>query len=1014
MMLSHIIAIILALILFLIPQLKFPNLDKQQKKLLLLVTVGMVWTISEFIPNYFYFKHDTLLTLHKLSFSLSVTMFGSLLFLVYDLLEFKWNKFINYMVTVYYATIILLTAFTNFFITNINLGTDGLYNNTPGIGYYPTLILIFVTTVFLNIVYIKELIKKELDQRMQNIVKILLYSTSIPPLLGMTYNLLLPVLGYEVQSIAHMSYAITALGFIYVIYKYNAFNIIHTDIPIWTKIYFIINSLSFIIIFSSFFTYYQVASSNIESSVLNNLHIIANSEKEEIDTYLGKLIKSVEFAPTNKWINEGIEESDSSNQFFNILYSRLHTNWDIYDLLVIDREGNVFWSGKEENDLHTNIYNSKYSNSYLTSAVDSSLKNGLYKLSDYSHYTPSNQEISFLSIPVIKDGKVIGTLVVKLGNTYFNQFLVRHSEQPLVYLIQENHKTIYPTNTQVYTQTKASEGCYNNQTTNSHQLSSYLYSLETDEKVLAESTLLDSTNWCLIIEENETIAMQSINDFLFTFTYFSITISIIIAVSGHYLSKRITAPISKLSSSLSNLSLTSTTKQLSVNRNDEVGQLATVFNKMISNLKDSQITIMKQVRDQTSEISTTKSKLEQQQSAIINILQDIEEEKEEAANQRDRLNIILKSIGDGVFVVDKNQNILLMNKQASIISGYTPEEVLNKPYKKFLKFVNESTQEPVVDFIIDAMKRRKTLSMPKRTVLITKQGNQIPVADSAAPLKNEAGEIMGCVVVFRDITKEKELDEMKTEFLSVAAHQLRTPLGSMRWNIEMLISGDIEEVSEPIKDILQQVYDSNQRMAILVDDLLNTSRIDQERIADKPIETDIISIIKDAITEIDPFAQKRSITVSLDIEGDGYKEVILDPKKFREVIQNLLSNSVKYNKDGGKIFISVKKNTTFTNTNGRKLPCGYLIKVQDTGMGIPKRDQKKLFSKFFRADNAVQSETEGSGLGLFVVKSYVEDWGGSVGFESEEGKGTTFKICLPNKPDESKLNFNLKDKPHIV
>lgn len=155
---------------------------------------------------------------------------------------------------------------------------------------------------------------------------------------------------------------------------------------------------------------------------------------------------------------------------------------------------------------------------------------------------------------------------------------------------------------------------------------------------------------------------------------------------------------------------------------------------------------------------------------------------------------------------------------------------------------------------------------------------------------------------------------------------------------------------------------------------------------DEPKLTDIVQIIKDSIKEIQQIADKKSVAINILLEKDVIFQTMIDSKRLREVIENLLSNAVKYNLEFGKIIVEIKK-----------LDEHLEIKVKDTGMGIPQQDQARVYSKFFRAANAVHSETEGTGLGLFVVKLYVEEWGGKVSFTSAEEKGTTFVITLPLK-----------------
>ena len=169
-----------------------------------------------------------------------------------------------------------------------------------------------------------------------------------------------------------------------------------------------------------------------------------------------------------------------------------------------------------------------------------------------------------------------------------------------------------------------------------------------------------------------------------------------------------------------------------------------------------------------------------------------------------------------------------------------------------------------------------------------------------------------------------------------------------------------------------------------MNDLLNVSRIDQGKVKEEPEMTDILEKIKAAIEEIKPEAERKSVSVVLEVDEGSIPKIMIDPKRLREVVQNLVSNAVKYNNPNGNVVVKVDKAGEMIS-----------VRVSDTGMGIPKKNQGRIFSKFFRAENAVKGEAEGSGLGLFVVKSYVEEWGGKVEFESEEGKGTTFTILIP-------------------
>ncbi len=244
----------------------------------------------------------------------------------------------------------------------------------------------------------------------------------------------------------------------------------------------------------------------------------------------------------------------------------------------------------------------------------------------------------------------------------------------------------------------------------------------------------------------------------------------------------------------------------------------------------------------------------------------------------------------------------------------------------------------------------------------------------------------------QDITEEKEIGRQKSEFISIVSHQLRTPLGSMRWNLELLKS-DVQALPQEAQERLNETYKSGLRLIRLVGDLLNVARIEGGRVKDEPELSEISGIIESAVKEMGQEAHKRSVSIEFSSKKPDIPKVMIDPKRFREVIQNLLSNAVRYTLPGGRVSVAAD----YTSTSIE-------IAVSDTGIGIPEKEKSKIFTKFARAENAARIDEEGTGLGLFIVKSYVEDWDGKVWFESQEGKGTTFYISLPLQPDTASGN----------
>jgi signal transduction histidine kinase len=267
-----------------------------------------------------------------------------------------------------------------------------------------------------------------------------------------------------------------------------------------------------------------------------------------------------------------------------------------------------------------------------------------------------------------------------------------------------------------------------------------------------------------------------------------------------------------------------------------------------------------------------------------------------------------------------------------------------------------------------------------------KDETKFPMAIMATPVILE-GKVIGTIKIFRDITDERGIDKAKTEFVSLASHQLRTPLSAVNWYAEMLLAGDAGELNEKQKKYLDEVYRSNQRMVELVNALLDVSSLELGTFAVEPKSTDIRKLAQNVIDEQKPQIGAKKISFSFLCE-EHIPRMQADPKHLHMVVQNILSNAVKYTPEGGKIVFSIssadKKNV--------------LLKISDTGYGIPKHQQDKIFTKLFRADNVRDKDTDGTGLGLYIVKSIVENSGGKVWFKSSGGegnKGTVFYVTLP-------------------
>lgn len=235
------------------------------------------------------------------------------------------------------------------------------------------------------------------------------------------------------------------------------------------------------------------------------------------------------------------------------------------------------------------------------------------------------------------------------------------------------------------------------------------------------------------------------------------------------------------------------------------------------------------------------------------------------------------------------------------------------------------------------------------------------------------------------------IDKMKTEFVSVASHQLRTPLTAVKLFVEMLRGGKVGKLNERQTEYMTDISASTERMIGLVNDLLNVSQLETGKLKIKPELINLENLIKEIIEDTAALSESKGSTIHFESKGKEVGEVMIDPNLLRQVIFNLLSNSIRYSKSNGKIVVTLENKES-----------NYVITVEDDGIGIPKEAQKKIFERFYRAENAQALETVGSGLGMYIAKMIIDAFNGKITFKSTEGKGTTFCITMPKHQQKSK------------
>ena len=423
--------------------------------------------------------------------------------------------------------------------------------------------------------------------------------------------------------------------------------------------------------------------------------------------------------------------------------------------------------------------------------------------------------------------------------------------------------------------------------------------------------------------------------------------------------------------------------RIKIKTGDETEQLAQGFNQMTESLKKSReelekakIDLEQRVDELESfhkEVAKKTKDLKETREVLLNISEDAETASTLAIEEKNKTLAIINNLTDGLMVFDKSNNISFVNPRSEEMFWIKKEEIEGKNIEELKKYILLS---PIIDVIFSKGKIKKV----ERAEF--SPGGNVTIEVTTIPLKELEG--TEAIVIFHDISREKVVEKLKSEFVSISAHQLRTPLSAIKWSLSLLKEGKMKE--EDKEDLLNKVYQSNERMIGLINDLLDVTRIEEGRYLYNLKREDVKSVVRESIKSAQEEAKRKNIQFKLSLPKGKIPQVKVDEEKLGLAIQNLAENAVHYTKPGGKAIISVEYH---------KDKKEIFLKFKDTGVGIPKHQQKRVFSRFFRGENVMRMETEGSGLGLFITKNVIEAHKGKIWFESKEGKGSTFYFTLP-------------------
>lgn len=376
-------------------------------------------------------------------------------------------------------------------------------------------------------------------------------------------------------------------------------------------------------------------------------------------------------------------------------------------------------------------------------------------------------------------------------------------------------------------------------------------------------------------------------------------------------------------------------------------------------------------------------------------------------------DFILDTIEDGVVMVTADGIIHLFNPAAGKITGWPPQEAIGLDFKTVLPLVDDKGQSlPETNHPFAKTIASGTSSRDSNTILAAKNAKPVPISLIVSPVLNAQGQPSGSVVgVFRDIAKEKQEEAHRSDFISTASHEMRTPLAAIEGYLALALNPKTAKIDDSAKSYLEKASNSTKHLGELFRDLLTSSKAEDGRLISYPAVVEIGEML-DQVVEAAKFpAESKRLelkySVSADTSANGGKTIrplyysYVDPNRIREVFQNIVDNAIKYTMEGW-VTVRLTGNETVIQ-----------IQVQDSGTGIPPEDISHLFQKFYRVDNSTTRTVGGTGLGLFICRKIVELYNGRIWVESQFGKGSTFFINLPRLNAQQALEIQRKQASTI-
>ncbi len=469
---------------------------------------------------------------------------------------------------------------------------------------------------------------------------------------------------------------------------------------------------------------------------------------------------------------------------------------------------------------------------------------------------------------------------------------------------------------------------------------------------------IKSLGWGLIVQVERQEVLQGVRALAAAFVLIGLILLALSVLLAYLLARNLTKPLLILSQHVEKLGPSNWTFRRSVHTRDEVERLDWSIADMARRLEGGYRYLEREVASRTKEL------------------------KEQYAKD----HTILESIRYGILVLDERGSVVDMNPAALHLLGLAKrEDALGAAVGQVLSLRRHQKPVPAERHpVLRCLQLKKSIcSTPdEQFSILRRDGSLLPVLLMAAPLSS-GRHFLGAIVVFQDMTEERQLDYMKSEFISLASHQLRTPLSTITWYLELLSTDKEYKLTHTQKTYVAEMANASVRMTHLIDALLHVSKLEGGGIAPQKRSVNIVSVLRETSENMRSSAKDKKISFRI-LLPEHAVEISTDPTLLQMVLHNILSNAIKYSDAGGEVQISLVPSKAHVD-----------ILVKDTGVGIPSDEKPRIFTKLFRGYHAIKMDTTGNGLGLYISKLIVNQLGGAISFRSIEGRGSIFRVRIP-------------------